>query len=143
MLPGARVVTVARSWIGTPYHHQASVKGAGCDCLGLVRGVYRELLGREPEVIPPYTPDWAEARGVETLLEGARRHLREMAPEAAQPGDVLVFRLGKSTMAKHMAILATPCSMIHAVEGAPVSEVHYGRWWRRHAAAAFRFPGAA
>ena len=39
--PRARVVAEARMWIGTPYVHQASALGAGCDCLGLVRGVWR------------------------------------------------------------------------------------------------------
>src|SRR3989338_4143365 len=48
------IVAAARSWIGTPYRHQASLKGAGCDCLGLVRGVWRELYGDEPEAPPPY-----------------------------------------------------------------------------------------
>ena len=46
---GGKVVLAARAWIGTPYLHQASVKGAGCDCLGLLRGVWRELRGEEPE----------------------------------------------------------------------------------------------
>jgi len=58
---GARIVDAARGWIGTPYRHQAACRGAGCDCLGLVRGVWRELVGPEPERLPPYAPDWAEA----------------------------------------------------------------------------------
>ena len=33
------VIAAARGWIGTPYLHQASLKGVGTDCLGLVRGV--------------------------------------------------------------------------------------------------------
>lgn len=136
-----RIVEIAREWLGTPYHHQASLKGVGCDCLGLVRGVYRELCGVEPEAMPPYTPDWAEGKAAETLLLGARRHLREQRAEAAAPGDILVFRLRKVTMAKHMAILATPDTMIHAMEHGPACEVHYGNWWRRHCAAAFIFPG--
>jgi cell wall-associated NlpC family hydrolase len=41
----ARVVALARTWLGTPYHHQASLRGAGADCLGLLRGVYAELYG--------------------------------------------------------------------------------------------------
>ncbi|MEE8633091.1 MAG: hypothetical protein V3S93_01305 [Methyloceanibacter sp.] len=52
----------ARGWLGTPYHHQASVKGVGCDCLGLVRGLWRELCGPEPEAMPRYTRDWATPR---------------------------------------------------------------------------------
>lgn len=55
------IVTEARTWIGTPYQHQASLKGVGCDCLGLVRGVWRELIGEEPERASPYAPGWAEA----------------------------------------------------------------------------------
>ena len=55
-----QVVGAARGWIGTPYVHQASVRGAGCDCLGLLRGVWREVIGAEPETPPAYTPDWAE-----------------------------------------------------------------------------------
>lgn len=135
------VVAVARSWVGTPYHHQASLKQIGCDCLGLVRGVYRELLGEEPEAIPPYTPDWSEAQAVETLILGARRHLSEKATSEVLPGDIVIFRLRRACVAKHMAISATTATMIHAMENAPVSEVHYGPWWRRHAAAAFELPG--
>lgn len=51
------VVTAARGWIGTPYRHQASVRGAGADCLGLIRGVWRELYGAEPAEVPAYTAD--------------------------------------------------------------------------------------
>src|SRR5512145_3026693 len=117
------IVSLARSWLGTPYHHQASLKGAGCDCIGLVRGVWRELYGSEPQALPAYTRDWAEGSGRETLLEAARRHLVELAPSEAQPGDVLIFRWRRGTLAKHCAILATPATMIHALEGAPVAEV--------------------
>ena len=45
------------------------------------------------------------------------------------------------TAAKHAAILASPVTMIHAVEGAPVAEVPYGRWWRRRVAGVFSFQG--
>ena len=57
----ARVIAIARDWIGTPYRHQASTRGAGCDCLGLARGVWRALHGVEPFGLPPYTRDWGEA----------------------------------------------------------------------------------
>ncbi len=69
---GARVVALARRWIGTPYRHQASLKGVGCDCLGLVRGVFAEITGKAAEAPPPYQPDWAERCGVDRLMEAAR-----------------------------------------------------------------------
>src|SRR5690348_8306068 len=68
------IVGIARQWIGTPYVHQASLKGVGCDCLGLLRGTWRELTGAEPEETPPYSPDWAEATGAESLYMALARH---------------------------------------------------------------------
>jgi NlpC/P60 family putative phage cell wall peptidase len=134
------IVALARAWIGTPYHHQASARGIGTDCIGLVRGIWRELHGREAQAVPAYTRDWAEGSGRETLIEAARRHLVEIAAADAPAGAVLIFRYRHATIAKHAAILATPASMIHAMEGAPVCEVAFSPWWRRHLAAAFIFP---
>jgi NlpC/P60 family putative phage cell wall peptidase len=139
----ADVVRLARGWIGTPYHHQASTLGAGADCLGLVRGVWRHLYGGEAEAPPAYSRDWAEAGGRETLLVAARRHLVEIAPDVAGPGDVVVFRMRPATVAKHAAILTGEDTMIHAMEGGPAAEVALSPWWRRRLAGAFRFPGLA
>ena len=137
-----KIITVARSWIGTPYHHQASLKQTGTDCLGLVRGVYRELYGAEAETPPDYSPDWAEATGFESMLKAASRHLDVQLRENMKPGDVLIFRLRPGMVAKHAAIISTPQKMIHAIEGAPVCEVVLSDWWRRHIAGVYSFPGA-
>jgi NlpC/P60 family putative phage cell wall peptidase len=134
------IIPEARSWIGTPYRHQASLKGIGCDCLGLVRGVWRELYGGEPEATPAYAPDWAEASGQERLAAAARRYLLELAPAVVEPGDVLLFRWRPHLPAKHAAILSAPGRMIHAYDGAAVAEVSFAPFWRRRLAFAFRFP---
>jgi len=136
----ADILAHARAWIGTPYHHQASVRGVGTDCLGLVRGIYRDLYGTDGEAAPAYTRDWSDASGEEAMLIAARRHLIEIAPSEAAPGDVLVFRYRQRHVAKHAAILAG-ATFIHAIEGAPVSEVPLIAWWRRRIAGAFSFPG--
>lgn len=140
--PGTRaeIVRLARAWIGTPYHHQASLAGVGTDCLGLVRGVWRALNGCEPGLLPPYTRDWAEGSGRETLLEAARQHLVETDRVNVRPGDVLIFRLRPSLPAKHAAILTTEATMIHAMEGVPVAEVAFVPWWQRRLAGVFSFP---
>lgn len=135
-------VALARTWIGTPYHHQASRRGVGCDCLGLVRGVYAELTGTSAEAPPPYAPDWADSDGRETMLEAAARHLISCPSSDLVPGRVVVFRLRTGFVAKHAAIIATPTTLIHAVEGAPVAEVAFSPWWRRRVAAVFAFPPA-
>lgn len=135
------VIAEARSWIGTPYRHQASLKGVGCDCLGLVRGVWRHVFGDEPERAPPYAPDWAEAARGEPLAEAAARHLVPLARDRFEPGDVLLFRWREQLAAKHVAIVTAPDLMVHAHDGACVAEVALAPWWRRRIAYAFRFPG--
>lgn len=142
------ILREARSWIGTPYVHRASLKGHGADCLGLLRGVWRALIGPEPEPLPPYAPDWAEAGRRETLAETAFRRLHPVALEAARPGDVLLFRFKPHLPAKHVAFLSDGAlsaqgRMIHAYDGARVCEGQIGPWWRRRAVLAFSFPGVA
>nr|WP_295235665.1 NlpC/P60 family protein [uncultured Brevundimonas sp.] len=138
------VVAAARSWLGTPYRHQASVKGVGADCLGLVRGVWREVVGEEPEVLPAYSADWAEVGGRETLLDAAGRWMRPVAVDQMRPGDVLLFRMSPGAAVKHCAILSDVGGpeprMIHAYWGRAVVESWMGVWWRRRLAAVFRFP---
>ncbi|MGV9006606.1 MAG: NlpC/P60 family protein [Brevundimonas sp.] len=142
----AAAVAAARGWLGTPYRHQASVKGQGADCLGLVRGVWRALYGTEPEAAPPYNADWAEVGGEETLLAAARRQLVEIPAGEAAPGDVLLFRMSPGAPAKHCAVLSDTAGpeprMIHAYWGRSVVESWMGPWWRRRLVAAFTWPDA-
>ena len=135
------IVAAARDWLGTPYRHQASLKGAGCDCLGLIRGIWRDVVGQEPEIPPAYTPDWAETTGEDTLLAAARRHLIEVPLGEAGEGDVILFRMAMGVPAKHCAILSEEDMLIHAYWGRAVVETRLVPWWQRRAAAAFRFPG--
>lgn len=137
------IVAETRRWIGTPYRHQASLKGVGCDCLGLVRGVWRVVVGEEPERAPPYAPDWAEAASGEPLADAAARHLIAIGRDAFGVGDVLLFRWRAGLPAKHAAIVTAPGLMVHAHDGAAVAEVALAPWWRRRLAYAFRFPGVA
>lgn len=143
MIMRSAILAEARSWIGTPYQHQASAKHAGCDCLGLVRGVWRAVYGAEPEAAPAYTPDWAEREGAETLLRAARRHLRETSVGAAAPGDVLLFRMDARAPMKHAAILDADDHLIHAYWGRAVVRSRFAPWWRTRCAAAFSFPDVA
>ncbi len=135
------VVVSARKWLGTPYRHQASLQSVGCDCLGLVRGVWRECLGDEPEIPPAYSPDWAEAGGLETLANAAQRHLVPVDVRDVKAGDVLLFRWKQHLPAKHAGIATGSQSMVHAQEGLGVVEVDLSKWWQRRLAFVFRFPG--
>ena len=146
MTAGAHVVAEARGWIGTPYLHQASVKGAGADCLGLLRGVWRSLLGAEPEPVPPYTDDWAEPSRDEVLLAAAERWLARKGLGDAAAGDVLLFRLREGCIAKHLGIqseVGGSAAFIHAYTSHGVVESPLSQPWQRRIAARFSFPDGA
>ena len=140
------IITAARGWIGTPYVHQQSRRGAGCDCLGLLRGVWREVIGAEPEPIPAYSRDWSEPQGDERLWQAARRHLLDKDLEDVAEGDVILFRMRQSGVAKHLGLQAetgSSPSFVHAYSGHGVVESPLSRPWRRRIVARFEFPKEA
>ncbi len=136
-----RIVASARRWIGTPYHHQASLLQIGCDCLGLVRGVWRDIIGREPEEAPPYSIDWAAAAGVDHLRDALTRHFYSIDIQDYRAGDVLLFRFRANGPATHIGVATSLTHLVHAQSGASVTETAIGAHWRRRLVGAFVFPG--
>lgn len=137
----ALIIAEALEWQGTPYRHQASRKHVGCDCLGLVRGVWRNVYGSEAEIPAAYSPDWAEAGGVDTLMDAARRHCVERSDMNGMKGDLVLFRWRAHLPAKHAGILLSSDSFIHAYQGHAVTISSLVPQWRRRIAGFFRFPG--
>jgi NlpC/P60 family putative phage cell wall peptidase len=140
---GSEVVVVARGWIGTPYVHQAATKGAGSDCLGLVRGIWRDVHGQEPEAIPAYSMDWSEPQGEELLWAGALRHLRAKDRQDEAAGDIVLFRMRHGSVAKHLGVQAEigeDASFVHAYHRRGVVESPLSTPWRRRIVARFTFP---
>jgi NlpC/P60 family putative phage cell wall peptidase len=136
----ARIVAAARGWLGTPYRHQSSLKGVGCDCLGLLRGVWREVMGEEPLPLTPYPANWAAQGPEERLLAAARAVLEPLPIGEARAGDVLLFRWRPHLPAMHCAILAGPDAIIHAHEGVAVALTPFEGVWARRVSHAFAFP---
>ncbi len=136
-----QVVEEARRWIGTPYHHQASLHGVGCDCLGLLRGVRRALGGEDPKYIPPYTPR-GEISG-EDLDSALALYFKRCNTLVYEPGNILVFRWRDHLPPGHVAIVSAQEKkgywMIHAHAGISVAEVPIDSWWRRHLLTVFAF----
>jgi NlpC/P60 family putative phage cell wall peptidase len=132
------VVAAARGWIGTPYRHLSATRRAGCDCLGLICGVWRDLCGETIE-LPAYRSDWRDVRHSDDLLELAERRLvrREGRPEA---GQVLLFRIGPSAVPRHCGIAVDERGFIHAQEGRGVVLSYLTGGWRKRIAAHFDFP---
>ena len=142
-VPIDEILAEALSWSGTPYRHQSSCKGAGTDCLGLLRGVWRGVYGDEPEGVPPYSPDWSEPQGEELLWAAASRHLIRKPFKNGGPGDVLLFRMRHSGVAKHLGIAVdteTSPTFIHAYSGHGVVVSPFSEAWARRVVARFSFP---
>jgi NlpC/P60 family putative phage cell wall peptidase len=140
-ITGGDVVRAARAWLGTPYRHQGMRRGVGCDCLGLIRGVWHDLTG-DDTAVQAYAVDWADHAGPDAMLEAARRHCgAPVTLQHAQPGDIVLFRWLMHLPARHAGILTTSDHFIHAYEQAAVVESPLVHAWRRRIAAVFRFPG--
>lgn len=136
------IVAEARTWMGTPFHHQASLKGVGCDCIGLVRGVARAVGFRDPfttgEAIRfagyGRTPD------PRRLLEACALYLHKIPLPEAVAGDILVMRFVREP--QHFALITgrLPDRMIHshASVGRVTESGIDARWWKR-VLGAYRF----
>ncbi|AEV24627.1 hypothetical protein Dsui_0207 [Azospira oryzae PS] len=112
------IVEEAISWAGTPYHHQACVKGAGTDCGMFLIGVFCGL-GIVPKFDPrPYAPHWHLHRGEQKFLQ----ELLQYADPVGEPlpGDIAIFRYGRCDA--HGAVVLEWPRIIHAYVGEGVVE---------------------
>ena len=132
------IVRAARRWLGTPYRHLSATRGAGCDCLGLICGVWRELGGEAIE-LPAYRADWRDSRHAGELLALAERRLVRSDGQP-QAGQVILFQLGRTAMPRHCGIAVAADRFIHAQEGLGVVEANLTEGWRRRVAGLFDFP---
>lgn len=138
---GAVVEAAVRLWLGTPYRHQGRRRGVGCDCLGLVLGVWRDVYGSAPRAPADYAPDWAEAEPADLLLSAAREHCREKPVAKLAGGDLVLLRWKAGQPARHAGIATGDGShFIHAYHGSAVVESALVPSWRRRIAGVFAFP---
>jgi len=115
----------AKTWMGTPWQHQACVKGVGVDCAMFVAGVAKSvgLIEKDDfKIIPNYPKDWHLHHDIPMLL-----HLMELfgckekINKKARPGDIVIFKIGR--VPSHLGILLEDNVFIHALHGAAMNEV--------------------
>ena len=130
-----RIVKEAQSWIGTPYHHQALIKGRGCDCAGIIKTCAR-VAGIE------YLENWDYGRipHPPTLLGILNRYLERISLAEIRPGDVICFRIVQDPC--HLAIYTVE-KIVHAYAKTvrAVVEHELTEEWRQRIVAIYRFPG--
>jgi len=108
----AAILAEARTWLGTPYHHAADVKGVGVDCAMLMVRVFCDLELVEPFDPRPYTRDWMLHRDEERYLGFLLARARDVA--APEPGDVMLFRFGRCFSHGGIVTRAAPLTVLHA-----------------------------
>lgn len=108
----ATVVAEARDWISTPYHHCSDVKHVGADCAMLMVRVYGDLGLIEKFDPRPYPTDWHLHRDDERYL----KLLLERSVDVASPlpGDVVLFKYGRSYSHGGIVTRPTPLTIVHA-----------------------------
>ncbi len=134
-----QVTKAALVWKGTPYRHQASLMGVGCDCLGLIRGVWRALYGFEPALTPPYPQFGRDRQSASLLLDAAERFfLPGNGSEVA--GCLVLFQLHARIPPRHCGIILDENNFIHAQERLGVVVAALDNNWRKRIHSTFVFP---
>lgn len=135
------VIEEAMTWLRTPYHNCAKVKGHGVDCGMLLIMVYSKALGM-PEFDPgKYSPEWHLHRSEEIYLKYVQMAFEEIPLCEAKAADALVYKYGRTW--SHGAILINDTQVIHAYKGYGViiSGVNEHPLDIRHEPRAFKFKG--
>lgn len=90
----ADLVAEARSWVGTPFVWQASLKGVGADCKGFLAGALRNLGLPEGDGLYARMADYGPRVPVPLLLKGLAETLHRTAE--SQDADILLMTMGGS-----------------------------------------------
>lgn len=114
----ANVVRIARTWLRTPYHEAARVRGAGVDCAQVVYAVFLEA-GECPKIdIAPYSAQMHlhDEDDHEPYIDYILTYAREISAEQVQAGDLVVYQIGRKFA--HGAIVVSAGKIIHAFKEA-------------------------
>lgn len=147
-----RIVAEALSWVGTPYHHQAMVKGVGVDCAQLLVGIAlnTDLIGEDDLAKVPlnYSPEWNLHNREEVMLGILETMGCSPVVGTPAPGDIVAFRVGRAY--GHLGVIVTSTEFVHAeIQGSTkgsvngrVVRVHMAGEWSKLDKKFFTFPGA-
>lgn len=121
------IVTQARSWLGTPYHHQGRVKHVGADCIGLLVGVFGELNLFSKKLSNENTPlllkdfddtSYSFQPNGDKLAKTIEQHLYLKDIKNLEAGDVVLMQWLKDP--QHVAIISNygdSLGLIHIYRG--------------------------
>lgn len=133
------IINESRTWIGTPYQHQCSKKGVACDCVGLIKGLW-EFVNNEVITPEPYSYDWGDSNGHESLIEQAEKYFTEIPVGNMSPGDIVGIRWKKDRVVKHTMILTSMDTAIHSYYKSGVVEINLNEWWKEKIVKVYTWP---
>lgn len=109
------IISEARKWIGTSFHHEARVLGAGVDCGQLLIAVYG-AHGYMPldYKLKHYSPDFAIHRDEEWYLSIVETFAKRV--EVPGPADIVLYKFGR--LFSHGGIVTEWPNIVHAWIGA-------------------------
>lgn len=135
--PGVSLAEAARACIGTRWHHQGRVAGAGLDCVGLVAHACRAIGVEGID-----STDYGRTHDRGRLLHELAARFDEVPLSAVAVGDILAFSwTDKNAHAQHVAVVSgiDPLRIVHAhARQRGVVEHDAGIYWSEKIAAVYR-----
>ena len=104
------LITVARTWIGTPYHHHQSTKGVGCDCIGFIKGVANEI-GYSIEL-----ENYNRLPTGDLMIETLDKFVTRVNRTTPKEGDILCFKTSFKGLPTHVGFCSNYNGEIGLIE---------------------------
>lgn len=131
------IIEEAKSWVGTPYHHQARIKSIGVDCANLIAGI-AENVGYPTVTLEAYSNQWHLHNDEEKMINILTSYGCTQT-EKLVPGAIITFQFGK--VSGHIGIMVSETTFVHAdVRVGKVTEVTLGGDWLKRLSGIYLFP---
>lgn len=126
---GEQIILEARSWIGTKFIHQAANKNIGCDCIGLVVGVLKNI---GLEIPPDYNTNYPEIPDGKSLEAKLDRNLKIKNFADVSAGDIFLMKFKEQP--QHVGFISVnhgKLSVIHSYKNiGKVVEHRLNPYWQ-------------
>ena len=144
-MTACRVIACARSWIGTPFRHQAKCKGAGVDCVQLIAAVGEEagVMKIDPAKAAPFQ-GYGRTPNPARMGDALRTFMVAIAADQMRQGDV-AWMQWRDNLPMHLAVIGAHKgrqTLIHALaEIGRCVEHGFTQEWKDRAVSYWRYPG--
>jgi NlpC/P60 family putative phage cell wall peptidase len=153
MLTRQQIVDEARTWIGTPWRHQAMTKGVGADCLGFLAGLAYDLgyCDARTHVREPEQRAYGREADPALLYAACEQYLDRVPLQEARLADIIQMRPANGVYAQHFALVSRvdaydkPTHIVHCYALRPRGVIEHGinDEWRGRFRRAYAWRGVA